>query len=90
MFESYAVVGERGQITIPKIIRERAKIKSKEKLIVKIDNNTICIVKENHFKEKESKEKIIKGYKEMNMINKKLTNDFKHVLSDVNDSLGDY
>ena len=63
MYESYAVVGERGQITLPKIIREKANIKSKERLIVKIENNSVLIEKEENLNKKNKL--MEKGYKEI-------------------------
>lgn len=90
MYESYTIVGERGQITIPKIIREKADIKSKQRLIVKIENNYICIVKEEVISKKNKDKKMIEGYKSMNKIDKKITNDFKYVVSEANEYLGDY
>jgi len=90
MYEAYTVVGERGQITLPKIIRDKAEIKSKERLIVKIENNNIYIVKEDVLLKKDKEKKMIEGYKAMANINKKLENDFKYATSEANDYLGDY
>jgi len=53
MYESLTTVGERGQITIPKIIREKKGIKSKDKVIVKVENGTIVLEKALGRKEKE-------------------------------------
>jgi AbrB family looped-hinge helix DNA binding protein len=53
MYESITVVGERGQITIPKTIREIDGIKPKDKLIVKKENGKIIVEKVLGKKEKE-------------------------------------
>ena len=86
MYESYAVVGERGQITLPKIIREKANIKSKERLIVKIENNSVLIEKEENLNKKNKL--MEKGYNDMRKIDLETTNDFKNSDSDI--ELGDY
>lgn len=59
MYESISTVGERGQITIPKSIREKEGIKEKDKLIIKIEDNKIIIEK---FMSKEKKEELMKEY----------------------------
>jgi AbrB family looped-hinge helix DNA binding protein len=53
MFESIAVVGERGQITIPKNIRDIKGIKAKDKVVVKIENDRVVLEKTAGRKEKE-------------------------------------
>ncbi len=53
MYESVSVVGERGQITIPKNIREKEGLKKKDKVIVKIEGNKIVVEKAQSKKEKE-------------------------------------
>ncbi|HLD58126.1 MAG TPA: AbrB/MazE/SpoVT family DNA-binding domain-containing protein [archaeon] len=45
MYESIVVVGDRGQITIPKIIREKKGINPRDKAIVKIEGEKIVIEK---------------------------------------------
>ena len=59
MYECITVVGERGQITIPKAIRDIEGIKPKDKLIVKIENEKIVVEKTLGRKEKE---KLMKEY----------------------------
>ena len=54
MYESVTVVGERGQITIPKTIREKEGLKKKDKVIVKIENDKIVVEKALSKKEKEN------------------------------------
>ena len=54
MYESITVVGERGQITIPKTIRDLEGIKAKDRVIVKIEDNKIVVEKALDKKEKEA------------------------------------
>jgi len=54
MYESISVVGERGQITIPKIIRNVKGINAKDEVIVKVEKNKIVV--EKNMKEKEKGE----------------------------------
>lgn len=59
MYESIAVIGERGQITIPKSIREIKHFKPKDKVIIKIENKKIVIEKTLG---EEKKEELMKEY----------------------------
>lgn len=59
MFESICTVGERGQITLPKTIRNITGIKNKDKLIVKIENEKVIVEK---LQNKKEKEKLMKEY----------------------------
>ena len=88
MYASYTKVGERGQITIPKIIRDSANIKYNDKLIVRIDNNQILIEK---IVPKQEKQKLLeKGYKAMAKEDLKILKAFKNVDKETNKYLGDY
>ncbi len=88
MYASYAKVGERGQITIPKIIRDHANIKYNDKLIIKADNNQILIEKTIP---KDEKNKLLeKGYKEMAKEDLKTLKAFKNIDKDANKYVGDY
>lgn len=88
MYASYTKVGERGQITIPKIIRDHANIKYNDKLIIKADNNQILIEKTTL---KADKNKLLeKGYKEMAKEDIKTLKAFKNVDKETNKYLGDY
>jgi AbrB family looped-hinge helix DNA binding protein len=88
MYTSYTKVGERGQITIPKIIRDTANIKYNDKLVVRIDNNQILIEKTT---QKEDKNKLLeKGYKEMAKEDLKTLKAFKDVDKDTNKYIGNY
>lgn len=59
MYESITVVGERGQITIPKVIRELEKIRPGNKMIVKFENERIVLEK---VLGKKYKEELMKEY----------------------------
>ncbi len=59
LYESIVIVGDRGQITIPKIIREKKGLRPRDKAIVKIEDEKIIV--EKHYG-KEEKEKLIKEY----------------------------
>ncbi|MFH1751730.1 MAG: AbrB/MazE/SpoVT family DNA-binding domain-containing protein [archaeon] len=59
VYETRSVLGERGQITIPKTIRELKGFKPRAKLIVKIENGKVVVEKEMSKKEKE---KLMKEY----------------------------
>lgn len=59
LFESICVVGERGQITLPKVIRQINGIKSKDKLIVKMENEKLIVEK---LQNKKETEKMLKEY----------------------------
>ncbi|HNW06005.1 MAG TPA: AbrB/MazE/SpoVT family DNA-binding domain-containing protein [archaeon] len=76
MYESYTTVGERGQITLPKIIREKANIKPKSRLIVKIENQNIVIEKPLSKKEKEKL--MIDGYKKTSKLDLETAEDWKY------------
>lgn len=59
MYESISVVGERGQITIPKTIRELEGLKAKDRVIVRVEGNKIVVEKALVRKDKE---KLMKEY----------------------------
>lgn len=53
LYESVCVVGERGQITIPKAIREIEGVKPGEEVVVKIEDDRIVVEKKLSRKKKE-------------------------------------
>lgn len=59
MYESISVVGERGQITIPKTIRKIEGLKKKDKVMVKIEGGKIVVEK---IIPKKQKEELMKEY----------------------------
>ncbi len=88
MYESVAVVGERGQITIPKLIRGLKHIKSRDKVIVKIENKKIVI--EKILNEKEKEKLLLEGYKKLNNLSIELVEEFGDVTTEADALLDDY
>lgn len=76
MYESITVLGERGQITIPKDIREKEGLKPKDKVIVKIEDSKIVVEKSLSKKEKEKL--MIEGYKKMAKISLETEKEWKN------------
>ena len=88
MYESITVVGERGQITIPKDIRDKEGLKPKDKIIVKIENNQIIVEKALSKKEKE---KLIKEYYlKYSKLEEETTRDWEHASKEADAMLDDY
>ena len=88
MYESIAVVGERGQITIPKIIRQIEGIKPNDKLVIKIENEKIVVEKALSKKEKEKL--MAQGYKEMAKLDLEIEEEWKYVSKEADEMLDDY
>ncbi|MDO8537630.1 MAG: AbrB/MazE/SpoVT family DNA-binding domain-containing protein [archaeon] len=88
MYESEAIVGERGQITIPKIIRKIEGIKPKDRLIVKIEDERIVVEKALS---KKAKEKLmIEGYKKMAKLDAETEEEWKFASKEADEMLDDY
>lgn len=88
MYESFTVMGERGQITIPKDIRDKEGLKPKDKVIVKIEDNKIIIEKSISKKEKE---KLIKEYyKKYGKFEEEVAEEWKYVSKEADAMLDDY
>lgn len=88
MYESTTVVGERGQITIPKSIREIENIKPRDKVIVKIEDDRIVLEKQIS---KREKEKLIKEYyQKYYEFEKKINKEWEHVSKEADAMLDDY
>ena len=88
MYESITVVGERGQITIPKLIREIGEIKPKDRVIVKIDNQQIVVEKASNHKEIEKL--MAEGYKKMAKQDKEIEEEMKYVSKEADEMLNEY
>ncbi|MDO8634371.1 MAG: AbrB/MazE/SpoVT family DNA-binding domain-containing protein, partial [archaeon] len=82
------VVGERGQITIPKNIRDLGDIKPKDKVIVKIENDRIVVEKALGKAEKEKL--MVEGYKKMAKLGLELEEEMKHVSKEADAMLDEY
>ncbi|MBI4045033.1 MAG: AbrB/MazE/SpoVT family DNA-binding domain-containing protein [Candidatus Diapherotrites archaeon] len=88
MYESVAVVGERGQITIPKNIRDLENIKPKDRVIVKIENDRIVVEKALGKAEKERL--MVEGYKKMGKQGLELEGEMRHVSKEADAMLDEY
>jgi len=88
MHESIAVIGERGQITIPKDIREKEGLKPKDKVIVKIEDNKIVVEKSLSKQEKEKL--MIEGYKKMAKRDKEIAEEMKYVSREADAMMDEY
>ena len=87
MYESITVVGERGQITIPKLIREKEGLNAKDKVIVSIVDNKIVVEKFSN----EDKEKLmIEGYKKMAKLDEEIEDEWKYVSKEADEMIDDY
>lgn len=83
MFEEICVIGERGQITIPKPIRELKGIKTKDKLKLGFDGKKITI-------EVISKKRLKEGYKEFADTSKSLAKEGKNIDKEMDVLIGEY
>ncbi|MFH1224291.1 MAG: AbrB/MazE/SpoVT family DNA-binding domain-containing protein [Candidatus Diapherotrites archaeon] len=88
MYESTAIVGERGQITIPKTIRELNGIKAKDRVVVKMENEKIVVEKPIGKKEKE---RLIKEYyQKYSKLEEEIEDEWKYVSKEADEMLDDY
>lgn len=88
MYESIANVGDRGQITIPKNIRELENIKPKDRLIVKIENDRIVI--EKALSKAEIEKLMVEGYKKLGKQAIELEQEMKSVSKEADEMLDEY
>jgi len=88
LYESVCVVGERGQITIPKAIRELEGMKPGEEVIVKIENDRIVVEKKMSKKKKE--ELMKEFYIKYADLNEKIAEEWKHASKEADRLLDDY
>ncbi len=88
MYESVSVVGERGQITIPKSIREKEGIKEKDKVVVKIENEKIIV--EKLLTKKQKVALMIEGYKKTAKRGLEIEDEWKHASKEAEGFLDDY
>lgn len=90
MYEGISIVGERGQITIPKIIREKEHIKEKDQLRV-IDNNGLITIEKIRKKDKKEIRKLLKErYQKYAKLDEQTMKDFEHADRDANRFLDEY
>ena len=90
MYEEVRIVGERGQITIPKAIRKINNIKHKDHIIVRIAGKKIFLEKQTKANIKDKEKLMAQAYKERAKVNLEICKEWKHVDKEVNDLLGDY
>jgi len=88
MYESVTVVGERGQITIPKIIREKEGLKARDKVIVKLEDDKIVVEKALSKKEKEKL--MVEGYKKIAVLDREIEKEMKYVSKEADEMLDEY
>ena len=88
MYESESIVGERGQITIPKMIRDVEGLKKKDRVVVKIEDNRIVVEK---MLDKKAKEKLMsEGYKKMAKLSLETEKEWAHASTEADRMLDDY
>ncbi|MBI5635657.1 AbrB/MazE/SpoVT family DNA-binding domain-containing protein [Candidatus Micrarchaeota archaeon] len=88
VYESITVVGERGQITIPKDIRDKEGLKAKDRVIVKIENNQIVV--EKALSKKEKDKLLAEYYRKYAKLEDETSRDWEHVSKEADAMLDDY
>jgi AbrB family looped-hinge helix DNA binding protein len=88
MFEKIVSVGERGQITIPKELRDEEGIKPKDKILFQRKNGKNVFKKITSKKELESQ--IKEYYKKYYSFEKKIADDWKYVSKEADAILDEY
>ncbi|MBI4210662.1 MAG: AbrB/MazE/SpoVT family DNA-binding domain-containing protein [Candidatus Diapherotrites archaeon] len=88
MYEGITSVGERGQITLPKAVRTAKGIKSKDKVIVKIEDEKITVEKAMSRKEKDKL--MEEGYKKLAAIGLSIEDEMKYTSKESDRFLDDY
>jgi AbrB family looped-hinge helix DNA binding protein len=88
MVELTTVVGERGQITIPKPIRQREGLQAKDRVAVKIEGNRIVIEKTQSKKQKQ--EQMMEGYKKLAAASLKTEDEWKYTSKEADEMLDEY
>ena len=88
MFEKIVCVGERGQVTIPKELRDEEGIKPKDKILFQRKNGKNTIKKITSKKELEVQ--IKEYYKKYYDFEKKINDEWKHVSKEADEMLDEY
>ena len=88
MYEHLSIVGQRGQITLPKDIREKEGIKHKDKVIVKIEDNKIVVEKTRT--QKDRKAEMIEGYRHLATLDQTTEGDFAYASAEADGMMDDY
>ena len=87
MYESISIVGERGQITIPKASREKEKIKAGEKVIVKIEDKKIVVEK---ILKKQKQDLLKEGYLQTAKLDLETEKDWASASAEADAMIDDY
>ncbi|MFH1246884.1 MAG: AbrB/MazE/SpoVT family DNA-binding domain-containing protein [Candidatus Micrarchaeota archaeon] len=88
LYEHISIVGERGQITIPKAIREKEGLKAQDRVVVKIENDRIVVEKTLS---KQAKEKLMaEGYKKLAWLDKEIEEEWKYASKEADAMIDDY
>jgi len=82
MVADVSIVGERGQITIPKNIRDYTGIKPKDSILVKVEGGKVVIEKLET--QKEDINKLKEYYQKYAKLHKEIAKDFESTLGDTN------
>lgn len=88
MYEGTSLVGERGQITLPKPLRLAKGILPKDRVVVKLEGEKIVVEKEIGTKEKNRL--LEEGYKKLAAVSLKLEKEMKYVSKEADRGLDDY
>jgi len=88
MYEHLSVVGQRGQITLPKDIREKEGIRPKDKVLIRLDDDRIVVEKTT--KAKDQKALLIEGYKKMAHLALETEKEWAYASSEADAMLDDY
>jgi len=88
MYESESVVGERGQITIPKKIRDMEGIKANDTVVIKLEDDKIIVEKALNRKQKDA---LMKEYfLKYAQLDEQMAKDWDSVSSEADENLDDY
>ena len=84
MYSAVSVVGERGQITIPKLLRDAEGLKSKDKVLLRFEGNKITLEKLS----KKTKDELMKEfYVKYADLNKQVNDEWKYVSREADELL---
>ncbi len=84
MYSAVSVVGERGQITIPKLIRDAEGLKSKDKVLLRLEGNKITLEKLSTQTKGELMKEFYVKYAELN---KQINDEWQYVSTEADELL---
>ncbi len=88
MYEHVSIVGDRGQVTIPKAIRDLEGLKPRDKVVIKIEDSKIVI--ERTLSKREKEKLMAEGYKKMASLDREIEEEMKYVSTEADAMLDDY